>query len=162
MFSCIHSLTHGQSGLPSSHLVTSRSTYGSTQSLPSLKLKLIPGSVEEEFFNSLMNPSHVGREQIIGNNTAALGSPSMKTLDREQIIALGKYLGFPSLLDSLPSFKRVRIGGSVYHSLSYKRVTARNSYTVLFQGNGPHCNNFLVGQIDFYFQYNTYVQDRSC
>ena len=27
-----------------------------TQSLPSLKLKLIPGSIEEEFFNSLMNP----------------------------------------------------------------------------------------------------------
>ena len=124
-----------------------------TQSLPSLKLKLIPGSVEEEFFNSLMNPSHVGREQIIENNIAALGSPSMKTLDREQIIALGKFLGFPSLLDTFPSFKRVRIGGSVYHSLSYKRVTARNSYTVLFQDNGPHCNNFLVGQIDFYFQY---------
>ena len=111
------------------------------------------GSVEEEFFNSLMNPSHVGREQIIENNIAALGSPSMKTLDREQIIALGKFLGFPSLLDTFPSFKRVRIGGSVYHSLSYKRVTARNSYTVLFQDNGPHCNNFLVGQIDFYFQY---------
>ena len=44
-----------------------------------------------------MNPSHVGREQIIENNIAALGSPSMKTLDREQIIALGKFLGFPSL-----------------------------------------------------------------
>ena len=38
-----------------------------------------------------MNPSHVGREQIIENNIAALGSPSMKTLDREQIIALGKF-----------------------------------------------------------------------
>ena len=99
-----------------------------------------------------MNPSHVGREQIIENNIA-LGSPLMKTLDREQIIALGKFLGFPSLLDNFPSFKRVRIGGSVYHSLSYKRVTARNSYTVLFQDSGPHCNNFLVGQIEFYFQY---------
>ena len=113
-----------------------------TQSLPSLKLKLTLGSVEEEFFNSLMNPSHVRREQIIENNIAALGSPSMKTLDREQIIALGKFLGFPSLLDTFPSFKRMDIGSSVYHSLSYKQVTAGNSYSVLLQDNGPHCNNF--------------------
>lgn len=89
-----------------------------------------------------MNPSHVGREQIIENNIAALGSPSMKTLDREQIIALGKFLGFPSLLDTFLSFKRMHIGSSVYHSLSYKQVTAGNSYSVLLQDNGPHCNNF--------------------
>jgi len=124
-----------------------------TQSLPTLKLKLIPGSVEEEFFNSLMNPFHVGREQIIEKNIVALGSPSTETLDREQIISLGKYLGSPPLLDTCRSFKRVRIGGSVYHSLSYKRVTARNSYTVFFQNNGLHCDNLLVGQVDFYFQY---------
>ena len=111
--------------------------------MPSLKLKLILGSVEEEFFNSLINPSHVGREQIIENNMAALGSPSRKTLDHEQIIALGKFLGFPSLLDTFPSFKRMRIGGLVYHSLSHKQVTARNSYSVLFQDNGPHCNYFF-------------------
>ena len=90
-----------------------------------------------------MNPSHVGREQIIENNMAALGSPSRKTLDHEQIIALGKFLGFPSLLDTFPSFKRMRIGGLVYHSLSHKQVTARNSYSVLFQDNGPHCNYFF-------------------
>lgn len=89
-----------------------------------------------------MNPSHVGRGQIIENNIAALGSPSMKTLDREQIIALGKFLGFPSLLDTFSSFKRMHIGSSVYHSLSYKQVTAGNSYSVLLQDNGPHCNNF--------------------
>ena len=48
-----------------------------TQSLPSLKLKLIPGSIEEEFFNSLMNPFHVSKEQVIEKNIAALGSSSL-------------------------------------------------------------------------------------
>ena len=52
----------------------------------------------------------------------------MKTLVHEQIIALGQYLGFPPLLDAVPTFKRAYVAHSVHHSLSYKRVTARNSY----------------------------------
>ena len=32
------------------------------------------------------------------------------------------------------SFKRCQINGTVYHSQSYKRVTARNNYTVSFSG----------------------------
>ena len=113
-----------------------------SQSLPNLKSELIPGSVEEEFFNSLMNPSHVSKEQVINTNIAALGSPCMKTLDRKEIIAFGEYLSFPPLLDSsILSFKRVRKNGSVYHSLSYKRVTARNSYNILFEDNDRNFSN---------------------
>lgn len=119
-----------------------------TQSLPSLKLKLIPGSIEEEFFNSLTNPFYISKENI-----AALGSPVVKTLNREQLIALGQYLGFAPLLDRIPCFKRVRICGSVFHSLSYKRVTARNSCTVLFQDSSPYFNDLLIGQVGFYVQY---------
>ena len=101
-----------------------------------------------------MNPSHVSKEQVIDTNIAALGSPCMKTLDRKEIIALGEYLSFPPLLDSsILSFKRVRKNGSVYHSLSYKRVTARNSYTILFEDNDRNFSNMLVGQVHFYFQY---------
>ena len=48
-----------------------------SQSLPNLRSKLICGSVEEEFFNSLMNPFHVSKEQVIEKNMAALGSPYM-------------------------------------------------------------------------------------
>ena len=125
-----------------------------SQSLPSLKSEMIPGSVEEEFFNSLMNPSHVSREQVIENNVAALGSPYMKTLDGKESIALGEYLNFPPLLDSgALSFKRVRKNGSVYHSLCYKRVTARNSYTILFEDNDRDFRNMMVGKAYFYFQY---------
>lgn len=101
-----------------------------------------------------MNPFHVSKEQVIEKNVAALGSPYMKRLDRQEIIALGQYLGSPPLLDTgILSFKRVRISGSVYHSLSYKRVTARNSYTILFQDNDLCLNNLVVGQVQFYFQY---------
>lgn len=125
-----------------------------SQSLPGLKLKLIPGSIEEEFFNSLMNPSHVRKEQVIEKDIAALGSAFVKKLNLEEVNALGRYFGYTPLLDSVPCFKRVRICGSVYHSISYKRVTARNSYTILYDENGlHHCRDIWIGQVDFYFQY---------
>ena len=88
------------------------------QSLPCLKLKLIPGSIEEEFFNSLMNPSHVQKEQIIEKDIAALGSAFVKKLNLEALNVLGRYFGYTPLLDSVPCFKQVRICGTVYHSLS--------------------------------------------
>ena len=47
----------------------------------------------------------------------------------------------------------MRKNGSVYHSLSYKRVTARNSYTIQFEDNDRNFNDMLVGQVHFYFQY---------
>jgi len=56
-----------------------------------------------------VNPSHGSKEQVIEKNIAALGSPGIKALDRKEIIALGKYLRFPPLLDSgILSFKRVQ------------------------------------------------------
>lgn len=122
-----------------------------TQSLPSLKSKLIPGSTEEEFFNSLTSPVHSSKEQIIERNIYALGSPQFKRLSPQQLTALGQHLGEVPLLDVVPCFKRVRMRGSVFHSLSYTRVTARNSYTVLCQDR--HCNDLLIGHVDFYFQY---------
>ena len=76
-----------------------------SQSLPSLKLKLIPGSIEEEFFNSLMNPSHVRKEQVIEKDIAALGSAFVKKLNLEEVNALGRYFGYTPLSDSVPCFK---------------------------------------------------------
>lgn len=101
-----------------------------------------------------MNPFHVSKDQVIEKNLAALGSSSMKRLSNEEVIALGQYLGSAPLLDTIPCFKRVRICGSVYHSFSYKRVTARNSYTVLYQDSDlDYSNDLLIGQVEFYFQY---------
>ena len=101
-----------------------------------------------------MNPSHVSKEQVIESNVVALGSPCLKTLDREESIALGGYLSFPPLLNSgILSFKQVQKNGSVYHSLPYKRVTPQNSYTILFKDNDQDFRHMLVGQVHFYFQY---------
>ena len=101
-----------------------------------------------------MNPSHVSKEQVIEKDVAALGSPCMKQLDRKEMIALGEYLSFlPLLASGILSFKRVQKNGSVYHSLSYKQVTARNSYTILFEDNDRDFSNMLVRQVHFYFQY---------
>ena len=102
-----------------------------------------------------MNPFHVSKEQVIEKNIAALGSSSMKKLSNEEVIALGQYLGSAPLLDTIPCFQRVRIRGSVYHSFSYKRVTTRNSYTVLYQDSDLNhaINDQLIGQVEFYFQY---------
>ena len=102
-----------------------------------------------------MNPFHVSKEQVIEKNIAALGSSSMKKLSNEEVIALGQYLGSAPLLDTIPCFQRVRIHGSVYHSFSYKRVTAHNSYTTLYQDSvlNHAINDLLIGQVEFYFQY---------
>ena len=98
-----------------------------------------------------MNPFHVSKEQVIEKNIAALGSPFMKKLSLVEVNALGRYFGSTPLLDTIPCFKRVQICGSVYHSISYTRVTACNSYTILYEDHNS--NDLLIGQVDFYFQY---------
>jgi len=46
------------------------------------------------------------------------------------------------------SFQRIRIGREVFHSRTYLRCVARNSYTVNFRKYGE----ILVGQVEFYLQ----------
>lgn len=43
-------------------------------------------------------------------------------------------------------FRRCLIGGVIFHSISYKRVIARNDYTIEFQ----HLDNKLFGSIQTY------------
>lgn len=122
-----------------------------TQSLPVLSYKLSPGSVEEEFYKKLTVPLHVAKEQIIETNIFALGSPTRETLRNEHLVALGCYLGYAPISSDVRSFKRVRIVGSIFHSLSYKRVTSRNSYSVTIED--PISMSIQVAQIYVYFQY---------
>ena len=45
------------------------------------------------------------------------------------------------------SFKRCQINGTVYHSERYKRVTARNNFTVSFSGNKQAEYGFVLNYV---------------
>ena len=55
-------------------------------------------------------------------------------------------------------FRRCLIGGVIFHSISYKRVIARNDYTIEFQ----HLDNKLFGSIQTYAKVEQKCQKALC
>ena len=55
-------------------------------------------------------------------------------------------------------FRRCLIGGVIFHSISYKRVIARNDYTIEFQ----HLDNKLFGSIQTYAKVEEKCQKALC
>ena len=48
-------------------------------------------------------------------------------------------------------FTRVKLNKSIFHSVSYRRASARNSYTVKFIDSASRCECY--GQVLYYFQF---------
>ena len=78
----------------------------------------------------------IGALEKVSINSEILSQAEWKALRRE-LPSWGK----------MWSFKRCQINGTVYHSERYKRVTARNNFTVSFSGNKQSEYGFILNYV---------------
>ena len=78
----------------------------------------------------------IGAPKKVSINSGILSEAEWKALRRE-LPSWGK----------MWSFKRCQISGTVYHSERYKRVTARNNFTVSFSGKKQSEYGFVLNYV---------------
>ena len=96
-------------------------------------------------------------ETLLDRGVYAIGSLKYYNMTGSEFEALVKALNYVPTSTSIKMFQRIRVETTIYHSAEYKRVTSRNSYTVLYMENGI----LQVGQVKFYFQHH-FCENTNC
>ena len=102
--------------------------------LPYLEKQCVkPDSAAEAILHKLKNLT-IRNSRDLGNNVHALGKLHKISADK---LSPDDYIALANLINLPPNghvalFYRIKCNGNVYHSKEYKRVTARNSFTVAY------------------------------
>ena len=97
-------------------------------------------------------------ETLLDRGIYAIGSLKYYNMTGSEFETLVKALNYVPTSTTVKMFQRIRVGRTtIYHSAEYKRVTSRNSYTVLYMENGI----LQVGQVKFYFQHH-FCENTNC
>lgn len=102
------------------------------------------------FYQNLTGSQNSSQQTQILHNTYALGARSSQELAEDEFVALADVLGYIPDSKNVLAFTRLKKGKEIFHSSAYKKVTVRNSYTVLYRLGESHVN---FGQIMYFFQY---------
>ena len=139
-------MIHGTQNV-SSQIVTAVSF---VQNLPQM-VESVNGSnsAAANFYQSLIGSQNSQQTQVM-YDTYALGARSPRELSENEFIALADVLGYIPDSRTVLAYTRMKKGKEIFHSSAYKKVSVRNSYTVLYQSDE---NNVNFGQILYFFQY---------
>lgn len=140
-------MIHGTQNV-SSQIVTAVSF---VQNLPQM-VESVNGSnsAAANFYQSLIGSQHSSQQTQVMYDTYALGARSPRELSENEFIALADVLGYIPDSRTVLAYTRMKKGKEIFHSSAYKKVSVRNSYTVLYQSDE---NNVNFGQILYFFQY---------
>ena len=140
-------MIHGTQNV-SSQIVTAVSF---VQNLPQMVESLRKNHSDAgDFYQRLTGAQNSSQQTQIMHNTYALGARSSRELAEDEFAALADVLGYIPDSKKVLAFTRLRKGKEIFHSSAYKKVTVRNSYTVLYRLGETHIN---FGQILYFFQY---------
>ena len=120
--------------------------------LPQMAKTLVSGTSSEKFYRKLKSSRTYEKGQEVEDGIFALGIVLNNFPLRKNVFtALCNFLGSIQIVSSVKMFKRVKIKQQIFHSQSYTKPTARNSFTVLYhQEGGPEKKKF--GSVEYYFQ----------
>lgn len=108
------------------------------QKLPSLEND-IEKSTEKAYklYQAMQRYNSGTNETLLDRGIYAIGSLKYYNMTGSEFEALVKALNYVPTSTTVKMFQRIRVGRTtIYHSAEYKRVTSRNSYTVLYMENG--------------------------
>ena len=103
------------------------------RALPTLSKALVDGSDAQRFYSKLNFTLNSTNEVKLAKNMFAVGKVAIKHISADIFAALTKLLGHLPETTTCKFFFRLKIGKGMYHSLGYKRVHCRNSYTIQFE-----------------------------
>ena len=129
------------------------------RALPTLTEALVEGSGAHRFYSKLISSSSPQNEMKISSNVFAVGKVTTKEISANVFEALSNLVGALPETTRCTFFFRAKIGQGMYHSLGYKRVYSRNSYTIQYEQliGGQRVRKF--GLISEYLQYQTPSSD---
>lgn len=102
-----------------------------------------------KFFQSLVGSLQSSQQTQVMYDMFALGAHAPRELTEDEFSALADELRFIPDSKKVLSYTRMKKGKEVFHSSAYRKVSVRNSYTVLYR-LGENTN---FGQILYFFQY---------
>ena len=82
---------------------------------------------------NLTGVQNSSQQTQILHNTYALGARSSQELAKDEFAALADVLGYIPDSKKVLAFMRLKKGKEIFHSSAHKKVTVRNSYTVLYR-----------------------------
>ena len=85
-----------------------------------------------DFYQNLTGAENGSQQTQILHNTYALGARSSRELAEDEFAALADVLGCIPDSKKVLACTRLKKGKKIFHSSVYKKVTFRNSYTVLY------------------------------
>jgi len=139
-------MIHGTQNV-SSQIVTAVSF---VQNLPQMIDSLNESnSAAFKFYQSLVGSLQSSQQTQVMYDTFALGARAPRELTEDEFSALADELRFIPDSKKVLSYTRMKKGKEVFHSSAYRKVSVRNSYTVLYR-LGENTN---FGQILYFFQY---------
>ena len=103
------------------------------------------------FYQNLTGAQNSSQQTQIMQNTYALCARSSRELAEDEFAALADVLGYIPDSKKVLAFTRLKKGKEIFHSSAYKKVTVRNSYTVLYRLGQTHVNFGLTNNV--FFQY---------
>lgn len=92
-------------------------------------------------------------------NNYAVGKVTMKQISDHTFTALSNLLGDLPEAATCEFFFWLKIGSGMYHSLGYKRVTSRNSYTIQYEERTTSGRVWRFELISEFLQYQTPCRD---
>ena len=142
----ISKLFHGTRGVQTQVL----SAYAINQQIPLLALNLKKGSQEFEFYNAMVSHGrNIKLREELSEGTYLVGSFTATHDSGDYFAVLFQKYG---QIKNTKYFKRVSIRRVVYHSKSYKIVTKRNSFTIMFQANDKQMFGMVCIYVKFFLQ----------
>ena len=111
--------------------------------IPEIARVLIPGTVAHTLYNNMTVKSHqlikqIGERISLDINCVGALSPYVLS-DRERAVIVNRF----APLKETYTFKRICFHGHAIQSLSYKRVSKRNSYTICYNGRAGKSYGFV-------------------
>ena len=117
------------------------------QALPILQKKYIDSESPEDILLKTLKGTLNRQDHFLEDNIYVVGGTGKKRMSVSELEAVSQFLGHVPV--HYVTFNRIRIGNEILHSRNYKRVHARNSYTVVFKK--PDGSEHIC-QIAFYIQ----------
>ena len=117
------------------------------QMLPQLRTQFLRPNSQEDLLYQAMKGTLDRNDFNLQDNIFMVGGSGKRKLSVKEMEAVSQYLGH--IPQHYITFNRIRIGSEIFHSRSYKRVHARNSFTIASrQKNGE----IKIFQVAFYIQ----------